>query len=246
MKSLPEYFGAAYLINLPERKDRLRSATQEFARVGWTLGPDAVQLFAALKFTDRAGFPSSPSVRGCFHSHMECIRDAHRRGKKSILLIEDDIMLSPSIGRLTPSIISQLESTPWDFFYLGHERTGEIARASSLTTEVRLLPIKTDVLTAHLLAINGRVFSRLLEHLDRVASGTEGDQVFGPMPVDGAFNVFRRINPDIQSFIAEPKLGWQRPSRSDITPRPFDSFKPLRPFIGFLRDLKYAASRWHS
>ena len=70
MKTLLDYFGAAYLINLPERKDRLKSATAEFARAGWRLGPDAVQLYAAQKFTDRAGFPGSASVRGCFHSHI--------------------------------------------------------------------------------------------------------------------------------------------------------------------------------
>lgn len=246
MNNLLNFFGAAYLINLPERDDRLRSATKELARLGWSLGPGAVELYAAQKFTDRGGFPGSPSVRGCFHSHLECIRNAHRQKKGSVLLIEDDIALSSSIRQLTPSIISQLESTSWDFFYLGHEETGEIGRANSRTAEIKLVPINSEIRTTHFFAINSRIFERLLEHLDRVASGFEGDQEFGPMPIDGAFNVFRRRNPDVRGLIANPKLGWQRPSRSELTPRLIDNFKSLQPVVKVLRDLKHIASRWHS
>jgi GR25 family glycosyltransferase involved in LPS biosynthesis len=244
MDSLLACFGAAYLINLPERKDRLRSATKELERVGWTLGPGAVQIYEAQKFTDCAGFPGNPSVRGCFHSHSECIRTAHLLGKKSVLLIEDDIALTSSIRRLTPSIISQLESTPWDFFYLGHEHTGEIGYANSRTTEIKLVPVTTEIRTTHFFAINGRIFARLLEHLDRIAAGI--DQEFGRMPVDGAYNVFRRKYSDVRALIATPKLGWQRPSRSDITSRRFDHIQSLQPLVNVLRNLKYIASRWGS
>jgi hypothetical protein len=246
LDNLLKYFGGAFLINLPERKDRLRTATKELARIGWSVGSNGVEIYVARKFSDRARFPSSPGVRGCFHSHWECIRRAYAQGKNSVLLIEDDIGLSPSIPGLTPGIISQLESKTWDFFYLGHEYTGDIECANARTSEVKLLPVKTEIRTTQFYAVHGRIFSRLLEHLDRVASGTEGDQEFGPMPIDGAFNIFRRINPDVRGFMAVPKLGWQRPSRSDITPKPFDQFVYLRPFIRALRNIKYATSRWRS
>lgn len=246
MSSLLQYFGVAYLINLPERKDRLRSAKNELARIGWPLGPDGVRLYAARKFTDSGGFPGNPGVRGCFHSHSECIRAAQREGKKSVLLIEDDIALSSAIRRLTPSIISQLEAAPWDFFYLGHESTGDLAKADSHTNEVRLLPIKTEITTTHFFAVNSRIFVRLLAHLDRVTTGIEGDQEFGPMPIDGALNIFRRINPDVRGLLAAPKLGWQRPSRSEISPRAFDAYKPLQPLVDILRDLKHLTGRWRT
>ena len=45
------------------------------------------------------------------------------------------------------------------------------------------------------------------------------------MPIDGAFNIFRRINHDVQTLIAQPKISWQLSSRSDITPRSFDKFR---------------------
>jgi glycosyl transferase family 25 len=242
MNNLLEYFGAAFLINLPKRTDRLRSAKKELARAGWTLGPGGVQLYAAETFTDRAGFPF-PGSRGCFHSHAVCLRKAYSEGKKSVLMIEDDVAFSPAIRRLTPSIIAQLESGPWDFFYLGHEFTGDIPRATSRTTDVKLAPITTEIRTTHCYAVNARIFERLLAHLDRVAKGREGDQEFGPMPIDGAFNIFRRYNPDVRGFITSPKISWQRSSRSDNHPHFFDHFQPLRPFVSALRNLKYATER---
>ena len=247
MNDLVQYFGAAYLINLSERTDRLRSATKELARAGWTLGPGGVEHYAAQRFADAAGFPF-PQSRGCFHSHSECIRAAHLQGKRGVLVMEDDIALPSSIGALTPSIISKLDSTPWDFVYLGHEylddRMFEMERANSRTTEIEFAPLQDPVTTAHFYAVNQRIFPKLLEHLDRIASGT--DQEFGPMPIDGAFHIFRQKNPDVRGLVAIPKLGWQRSSRSDNHPRFYDSFRTLRPLIRVLRDAKYIGSRWRS
>ena len=242
MNNLIDYFGVSYFINLPARKDRLQSAKNEFVRVGWTVGSDGVQLYVAQKFTDRGGFPFLES-RGCFHSHSECIRNAHLLGKKSVLIMEDDIALTSAIPKLTPSIISQLESTPWDFAYFGHEFTGKIKRANSGTTEMKFVPFTNEIRTTHFYAINSRIFARLLEHLDRVAVGREGDQEFGPMPIDGAFNIFRRHNSDVRTLIANPKLGWQRPSRSDNHPGVLDKVTPLRPFLAAARNIKYLIGR---
>ena len=66
------------------------------------------------------------------------------------------------------------------------------------------------------------------------------------MPIDGAFNIFRLKNDDVRTFIASPKIGWQRSSRSDNHPKAFDSLKLLRPVLAVLRDLKSTAMRWHS
>ena len=245
MSDLLDYFGAAYLINLPERKDRLKAASKELARGGWALGSGPLRLFAARRYTDRAAFPS-PEIRGCFQSHLECIRAALRQGKKSVLMIEDDFALTSAIGKLTPSIISQLETMRWDFCYLGHEYTGPIPLANFQTTEVKFTPYNAEIRTTHCYAVNGRIFFRLVAHLDRVAGGVEGDQEYGPMPIDGAFNIFRRDNPDIQTLIAQPKISWQLSSRSDITPRSFDKIQWLRPVLTTLRNAKAAIIQWRS
>jgi glycosyl transferase, family 25 len=237
MSELLKYFDVTYLVNLPERKDRLRAATKELARAGWAIAPGGVQLYAAKRVAARAGFPS-PEIRGCFQSHLECIRTAHTQGKKNILMIEDDFALTSVIGKMTSSIISQLDTLRWDFCYFGHEYTGQIPLANPQTQDVKLVPFYDEIRTTHCYAINGRVFSRLLEHLERVASGTEGDQQFGPMPIDGAFNIFRRVNPDVSALIANPKISWQLSSRSDITPRFIDGIEWLRPLVNILRNIK--------
>lgn len=43
-----------------------------------------------------------------------------------------------------------------------------------------------------------------------------GDPAGGPMHLDAALTTFRQSYPDIVTLIADPNLGWQRPSRSDI------------------------------
>ena len=245
MRDLSKYFGAAYVINLPHRKDRLEEAKRELARAGWKFGDDGVQLYTAKIFTDRAGFPF-PGSRGCFHSHSECIRTAYREGRKSVLVMEDDVALSPVFRKACGDIISQLNSLSWDFLYFGHEDTGPIGRAISTDKEVEFLSHSGFVRATHCYAINSRIFTRLLAHLDRVSNGTEGDQEFGPMPIDGAYNIFRRNNVDVRTFISAPKLSWQRSSRSDNHPKGFDNIKALRPVVSIMRSLRSTTLRWYS
>jgi hypothetical protein len=244
MSTLLEYFDAAYLINLPERTDRLRSARQQLARIGWDVGTGGLQIFPACSFADRAGFPSA-GVRGCFHSHLECFRRAQTQ-YHNILMLEDDIAFTAALPRLTPAVISQLNAAPWDFVYFGHEGTGEIPLAGLRTCpqDIRFERPIHVVHTTHFYAISARILPRIISHLERLASGKEGDHTGGPMPIDGAFHIFRRQNPDVRCLIAVPKLGWQRPSRSDIMPRGFDSLAVVRPIVSVLRGLKHLATSW--
>jgi glycosyl transferase, family 25 len=248
MSNLVHHFGTAYLINLPERTDRLRSAVKELTRAGWALGPGEVELYAAQRFADPAGFPTV-GCRGCFHSHLDCLRTAHRLGKKSVLMMEDDIALPSSIRALTSSIVSQLDAMPWDFINFGYEYPDRddvpaSSRANSHTSEITFTPLKEQVTTTHFYAVNHQIFDRLLQYLDLIYAGT--DQDLRPMPIDGAFNIFRRRNPDVRALIAVPKLAWQRPSRSDCHSHFYDSFESLRPLANGLRNIKYFASRWRS
>jgi glycosyl transferase, family 25 len=247
MKTLVEYFGASYLINLPERVDRLKVAKKELARVGWNIGDNGVQIVPALSFSERAGFPNA-AVRGCFQSHLECLRRAQVENRRSVLILEDDIGLSSSLGHLTPSIISQLDIAGWDFAYFGHYGTGEIpnARSNMVPSELKFDVWTAPISCTHFYGINSRIFARLIADLERHASGVEGDQEAGPMPVDGAFNMFRRDNPNVRTLIAHPKLGWQRSSRSDINPQKLDRVHFLRPLTAIWRDIKYTAKRWRT
>ena len=239
MANLPDYFGSTYIINLPERVDRLKSVQNQLAQAGWEVGLGAVQIFSALRFADRAGFPNA-GVRGCFQSHLQCLRQAYAEGKKSVLILEDDIELSPSLSRLSSTIISRLEAVPWDFVYFGHYNTGQIADAGLIAndSELRFEAWNDDVVGGHFYGVSNRILQRLIGTLDEIANGTEGDRARGPMPVDGAFNNFRRHNHDVRCIIVHPKLGWQGSSRSDITPRMIDRWSLLKPVGAAFRELK--------
>jgi glycosyl transferase, family 25 len=247
ISKLPEYFSAVYLINLPDRADRLKSATVELARVGWGAGINGVNVFSARRFADAAGFPSA-GARGCFHSHLECLRQAHLETRGSVLILEDDITFTSSLPRLTSSILLKLETSDWDFVYFGHERTGNIPRANRNTTdqELKFKMWTGSICTAHFYGVRGRILPRLIKHLDSLGNRPPGDPEGGPMTIDGAFDVFRQRNRDVKTIIADPKLGWQRPSRSDLTPRGFDTLALLRPVTFSIRRLKHCIDRWGS
>ena len=243
MTSLPELFGATYLVNLPQRVDRLKSVKKQFARAGWKIGTSGVELFAALRFEEPAGFPSAPA-RGCFQSHLQCLRLAQEKSVNSVLMVEDDIALSIALGRLIPSIRTQLAARQWDLVYFGHYGTGTIPSAPHDTreSELRFEEWTGEILTTCFYGVSGRILPRLIAQLDKHANGLVGDKEFGPMPIDGAYNVFRRNNSDVRCLIVNPKLGWQSWSRSDITPRALDRLPILRSASGALRKLRRIGS----
>jgi glycosyl transferase, family 25 len=237
--TLLDAFGVTYLINLPERTDRLKSAKHQFARAGWSVSPAGINIFPAIRCSEPEGFPSAP-VRGCFQSHLECLRQARDDRRGSVLILEDDVVLSTSLPRLTPTIATQLANQKWDFAYLGHHRTDHtaVARHDTREDEFKFEVWTADLLNAEFYAVNERILPRLIEHLERISRGRPGDQNAGPMPVDGAYNIFRRNNPDVRCLIAVPRLGRQLASRSDITPHPVDKLPMLWPINNFLRKIK--------
>src|SRR5262245_9539674 len=141
MESLLTLCPAAYVINLPERTDRLRAVMSEFKRAGWDAGENGVQVFAVRRSAVTGSFPGI-GERGAFFSHLGCLHDARQRtdasGHRNLMLLEDDVAFASSLPQLTSSILRQLADQPWDFCYLGHEQTGEIPRADARTTAVRL------------------------------------------------------------------------------------------------------------
>jgi hypothetical protein len=238
--TLPDYFGAAFVINLNERFDRRRDFEEETGPI-W----GAILIYPAAKFSDPAGFETA-GWRGCFHSHLGCLRYAHAKGLDSILIMEDDLTLCSSLPRLTPAIIEKLKLMDWDLLYFGHERTGDIPRANGNTSSVTFIEANGELLCAHFYAVRGRIISRLIEHFERNERTIPPDDRYGPMLPDGALNTFRRYNPDIKTYLAVPKLGWQRPSRSDLTARYFDRFRVLRPIIDRARRAKHRLIRRHA
>ncbi len=144
-------------------------------------------MFPAVKPTEPMGFPNK-GARGCFLSHLGILKTAMERGLSNVLIVEDDLMISPDVNRSLEQIVGALQSTDWGIVYLGHiENVPEY--------EVpKLVAFYDPVITSHFYAVNGAVIPRLVEYLEQVQRRQPGDPLGGPMHLDGALTMFRQSN----------------------------------------------------
>jgi glycosyl transferase family 25 len=57
--------------------------------------------------------------------------------------------------------------------------------------------------------------------------------------IDGAYVWFRRAHPELTTVFAKPKLGYQRPSRTDVSPNSlFDRLPLVRNLMSLARSLR--------
>jgi glycosyl transferase, family 25 len=202
-------FDRIYVINLPERKDRLREITRELKSLGMSFSDPTVRLLSATRPREALGFPS-PAVRGCFLSHFAILRQARADGLNSVLIMEDDLAISPAFVNSCKRLSHEIEASPWGFIYFGHQEETPEPRVR------QLVPFSGPIITSHFYAVRGTIFDRFIDFLQAVQLRPPGDPLGGPMHYDGALSTFRAANPDILTLIAQPSLGLQRSSRSDI------------------------------
>ena len=207
--TLGDFFGCTFVINLAERKDRRAQITRELEAAGMPFSPGKVEIFPAVRPIEALGFPS-PGVRGCFLSHLGILKLARERRLSSVLILEDDLVISPLVREFQDHILSFLSTARWDMVYFGH-----IEQVSNQSPP-GFIPFTGPLVTAHFYAVNGPLIGRLIDYLEQVQTRPPGDPDGGPMHLDGALNMFRQRNPDTVTLIAQPNLGWQRPSRSDL------------------------------
>ena len=228
-------FDSVRIINLPERTDRRREMTRELERVGANGNP-RIAFFDAVRPSDPADFPSL-GARGCFMSHLEILRSARADGVETVLILEDDLNFSSDFHSESQSQLDRLFGGDWDIFY-GAYRLHAPYPGSADTS----LPADHAVETTPFVAFNGRVIPRVIDFLEGILTRTAGSPDYGPMHVDGAYSVFRMLHPDVVTYAASPKLGYQRSSRSDIsdTQPVIDRIPVLRTFANLARRLRSA------
>jgi hypothetical protein len=236
MTKITDYFQGVYAINLPERKDRRQFIVKELEEAGMPLTPHKVEIFPAIRPDEAGGFPSI-GARGCFSSHLAILKQAKQDGLSNILIVEDDLEISAKFTTDQAVIVEQLCQQDWDFVYFGHFQ--EVEQKSP----VALVPFSEEIRTTHFYAVNGRIFDRLLRFMEELQQRPPGHPDGGPMQIDGAYSTFRAQNPDVITLIASPSLGWQRSSRSDISPNWFDRVPGLRQLAGAARTSKTRLKR---
>jgi hypothetical protein len=175
-------------------------------------------------------------------SHLEILRNARADGLPSVLILEDDLAIAPVFASDGVRLIQQADQHGWDFLYFGHQET-------SPTSIPAWQPHSGALATTHFYAVSARIFDRLIGYLEAVQARMPGDPLGGPMHYDGALSMFRQGNPEVLTLVAQPSMGWQRPSRSDIHGNWYDKLPILRETAELargarekLRNLKASAS----
>lgn len=221
-------FDQVRIINLVDRQDRRQEMSRQLSRMG-ALAPN-VAFYDAYRPADAGSFPSL-GARGCFESHLSVLRSARDAGAKSLLLLEDDLDFTREGRHRLDQVLDDLAERDWDFFYGAHVlgangRRGVVEIAAS-----------EPVMTTSCLAFSGGVIPALIDFLEGTLTRPAGSPNYGPMHVDGAYTVFRTVNPDRVTLAAFPSLGRQRSSPSDITPGGMllDRFGATRPLAALLR-----------
>ena len=224
-------FGLIRVINLPERTDRRREITAQLETLGIPISPGTVEMFAGIRPTEAAGFPN-PAARGCFLSHLEVLRDARLRGVASLLVIEDDLQVLAGRIASFAVVLEGLKQRECGILHLGHAEQGGPDMRQGLNT------IVGPVHMSHFYAVHRSAFDPLIDYLEQCLVRRPGDPIGGPMHFDGALTMFRRWNSEVVTLIAQPSLGRQRASRSDISPSRIDRIPLIRPAIHILRQLR--------
>jgi hypothetical protein len=226
---IPEYFDLIQVINLKTRADRRRQMTNELARHGIPFQPGRVEFFEGIRPDDPGGFPSI-GARGCFLSHLGVLRKARDAGCSRVLVLEDDLQITRHLGEYEGAVVDRLLADDWGIVYLGH------AIEHPPGTPSGLVAYEEPVLLAHFYGVNGSILNRLVSFLEALLERPPGHPDGGPMFPDGALTTFRAQNPDVLTLIANPNLGWQRSSRTDIhNLRWFDRLPVVRPVVAFAR-----------
>ena len=235
--NLFDAFERIYLINLPERKDRLREALAELERAGISRTDKRLHIFAGIKPDDAGIFPSR-GAHGCHLSHLSIIRTAIHDGIRNVLIIEDDILLHPLCSQSQPQLVKGIQNNDWDFAYVGHcEAFGEPSDSA-----LRWKTTEAPLVCAHFYALNRRILVELEAYLSACMLRPAGHPDGGPMHIDGAYSMFRQRTPKLTTLIASSSLGGQRSSRSDIYPNQwFDRTPVVRTLVAMLRQCRNLA-----
>jgi hypothetical protein len=206
-------FDQIYIINLPERDDRRREMERQLRKVGVDAAAPKVRFFPATRPDSPGDFPSV-GARGCFLSHLGVLEDAGARGLQRIVILEDDVNFVADFGRRSRPVLEALAELEWDLFYGGYRvrRPPDRQAQPGLAT----LPATEGIGTAHFIAFQGDGIAAAARYLQAILTRPAGDPRGGPMHVDGAYSWFRKDNPHLRTLLADPELGYQRPSRSDI------------------------------
>ena len=177
-------FPPTLVINLDDRPDRFKEVAADFQ--DW---PMPIERISAVK--------KSPGYKGCFLSHIKCIRTAKERGYPWVLIVEDDCMLEKGAKEKFQKLLPYLwdNRDKWDIFNGG---VTLIKSNKVINREKKMLEVQAY--GTHFYLANANTYDKILSRADEYIS----------KPIDVYYKYTLRL------WTAVPFIAFQRPSHSDI------------------------------
>jgi glycosyl transferase, family 25 len=207
-------FDAIYLINLRERTDRRRELEVELSSVGLLPGDPKLIWLNAVRPETSGGFPNIGAY-GCFLSHLACLRAASASKHSRILILEDDACFPRAAVSRLRDVLLRLGSCEWQIWYGGHffVRTDQSYGPGWGT----LIDRPVEIQKTHCIGFQGAAtIDSIRTFLELILTRPAGHSEAGPMHIDGAYNVWRSLNPGAVVRATIPEISIQRASRSDV------------------------------
>jgi GR25 family glycosyltransferase involved in LPS biosynthesis len=205
-----ELFDRIYCISLAERRDRRASARSQFERAG--LGERA-------SFHIVGKHPED-TEQGIYESHLACLAEGLAAGAQTILIFEDDVLLSPMTDQLAVRLSAALTMEGWEMLCLG-----ALVDGSHATEVPGVRRIRYRALT-HAYAVTAATARRLVEI------------PWSGLPFDGMLR--REIQ---QAYALYPAVAFQSDSPSDNENHP--RLERLRSWFGGLRRIQRVNEFYH-
>jgi hypothetical protein len=129
-----------------------------------------------------------------------------------LIVMEDDLAFVQNFQPQWQAALSSLHDD-WSIFYPAHR-----------FDESGLVSPDAHILCSHMVVFRASIIPLLVRELETIMSRPPGHPLGGPMHVDGAYNTIRAQNPNIKTYGPARPLGYQRSSRSDISPSWLDTY----------------------
>jgi glycosyl transferase, family 25 len=212
---LLKFFKQIYVINLIERPDRKQEITNQLLSIGLDIDKLSNIHFLQASIPESSDEFESNGAKGCFLSHLTVLKMAKETHLERVLVLEDDVNFANNLNNIIGDVLQKLSSIEWDIFYGDCKDHAELfANKNQL---VKAEPSQT-ITRAHFIAFQGNTISHLIAFLESILTKKAGDPTGGPMHVDGAFSFYRNLHPECKTYVSNVSLGYQRSSKSNITP----------------------------
>jgi hypothetical protein len=157
MTNIYSYFEDIVCINLDISVDRRKHAEFYFDKLNIP-----ARFYTATKH-------SNGGMYGCFHSHIEVLKDAYFRGLNNILVFEDDFLPTASYSeeKLQKAIDFMKTNDDWDIMYLGYNVIkDDIAYGISTIFDAKYITediVQYNPYCSHALCYSKRAISKIMK-----------------------------------------------------------------------------------